>query len=145
MNKFKKPINFNFFSLLIAALPLVVLAVFASISLKNNSLQDILIFDFFNDLAVGFYVHYPLIIAFLILVFALSARLVYSKTSKRLMAYRIIMGIGYAVTLTLSIIYSSLFWYGKGISFVIAVIFDIYVIGVSIAGIINTYSKRILK
>jgi len=144
MNKLKKPVNFNFFSLLIAALPLVVLAVFAIISLTSSS-RDILVLDFFNDLAVGFYVRYPLIIAFLIFVFALSARLVYSKTSKRLMAYRIIMGIGYAVTLTLSIIYSSLFWYRKDISFIIAIIFDIYVTGVSITGIINTYSKRILK
>ncbi len=145
MNKFKKPVNFNFFSLLIAALSLVVLAVSAIISLKNNSLPDILIFDFFNDLTAGFYIHCPLIIASLIFVFALSARLIYSKTSKRLMAYRIIMGIGYAVTLTLSIIYSSLFWYEKDISFIMTVIFDIYVIGVSIVGIINTYSKRILK
>ena len=68
------------------------------------------------------------------------SKIIYSAVnSKRLLAYRIVSGIGYFFMLAGCLLYSSLYFY-TGIA---AVVFDLLVIAVFVIGVKNTYSEKI--
>lgn len=180
MNKFKeyikRPVDFNFVSVLTVAAFLVVLMIIsliiylsgnaelnemgASINATRSEaeIDDVegygLIVEsisyglgvFGNALILGFGVVIPGIISVIIAAFAVTARLIYSDTNKnRLLAYRIVSGLGYFFMLAFCLMYSVIFFCIDIVLIIPAIIFDLLVIAVFIMCIRNTYSERILK
>lgn len=85
------------------------------------------------------------IISLIIIMLSIISRAVYSaENHKRLLAYRIIVGVCYFFMLASFLLFSVLFFFNP-ITFVLAAVFEILVIAVFIIGIRNTYSEKILK
>ncbi len=180
MNKIKayikRPVNFNFVSVLTVAAFLVVLLLICLViyidgeaelneigarideTRSEAEIDDVegygLIVEsigyglgaFGNALLLGFGVIIPGIISAVIAVFAVTARLIYSDTNKnRLLAYRIVSGIGYFFMLAFCLMYSTFFLLIDIATAIPAAVFDILVIAVFIIGVKNTYSEKILK
>lgn len=156
MNKFKvwvkRPVNFNMASLLLVAAILLIFAAICfgiylggeeEINFQSVSIVTIII-SLLNALALGFLVIIPLVISLVIIIFSVVSRIIYSAVnSKRLLAYRIVSGIGYFFMLASFLLYSSVFFLNIAMA-IPAVFFDLLVISIFIALIRNTYSKRIL-
>lgn len=152
MNRFKawikRPVNFNMASLLLVAAILLIFAAICfgfiwageeELNSQTVSIGTILI-SLLNALALGFFVIIPLVISLVIIIFSVVSRIIYSAVnSKRLLAYRIVSGIGYFFMLAGCLLYSSFYFYA-GIA---AAVFDLLVIAVFVIGVKNTYSEKI--
>lgn len=148
MNRFKawikRPVNFNMASLLLVA---AILLIFAAICFgiyfggeEEHNSQPTSIGNLLNTLVLGFFVIIPLVISLVIIIFSVVSRIIYSAVnSKRLLAYRIVSGIGYFFMLAGCLLYSSFYFYA-GIA---AAVFDLLVIAVFVIGVKNTYSEKI--
>lgn len=152
MNRFKawikRPVNFNMASLLLVAAILLIFAAICfgfiwageeELNSQTVSIGTILI-SLLNALALGFFVIIPLVISLVIIIFSVVSRIIYSAVnSKRLLAYRIVSGIGYFFMLAGCLLYSSFYFY-TGIA---AAVFDLLVKAVFVIGVKNTYSEKI--
>lgn len=152
MNRFKawikRPVNFNMASLLLVAAILLIFAAICfgfiwageeELNSQTVSIGTILI-SLLNALALGFFVIIPLVISLVIIIFSVVSRIIYSAVNlKRLLAYRIVSGIGYFFMLAGCLLYSSFYFYA-GIA---AAVFDLLVIAVFVIGVKNTYSEKI--
>lgn len=152
MNRFKawikRPVNFNMASLLLVAAILLIFAAICfgfiwageeELNSQTVSIGTILI-SLLNAWALGFFVIIPLVISLVIIIFSVVSRIIYSAVnSKRLLAYRIVSGIGYFFMLAGCLLYSSFYFYA-GIA---AAVFDLLVIAVFVIGVKNTYSEKI--
>lgn len=180
MNKFKafikRPVNFNFVSMLFIVALLVcgvILSVYADSWIGNSELDELgssinetLSQDEIGDVEGygviiesivygigkigevffwGLMIMCSVIISLIIIILSIISRAVYSaEKPKRLLAYRIIMGVCYFFMLASCLLFSVLFFFNL-ITAVLAAIFDILVIAAFIIGIGNTYSEKILK
>lgn len=152
MNRFKawikRPVNFNMASLLLVAAILLIFAAICfefiwageeELNSQTVSIGTILI-SLLNAWALGFFVIIPLVISLVIIIFSVVSRIIYSAVnSKRLLAYRIVSGIGYFFMLAGCLLYSSFYFYA-GIA---AAVFDLLIIAVFVIGVKNTYSEKI--
>lgn len=150
MNRFKawikRPVNFNMASLLLVAAILLIFAAIGFIWAGEEELNSqtvsigTILISLLNALALGFFVIIPLVISLVIIIFSVVSRIIYSAVnSKRLLAYRIVSGIGYFFMLAGCLLYSSFYFYA-GIA---AAVFDLLVIAVFVIGVKNTYSEKI--
>lgn len=90
---------------------------------------------------LSFMVLVPLFISIGIIILSVVARILYSNSSrKRLLAYRIVSGIGYFFMLAGCLLCSSIYFYASAIA---SAVFDLLVIAVFVIGVKNTYSEKI--
>ncbi len=165
----KRPVNFNLVCTIGFTILPIIIAVFSFVthmSLKNsmNNYSDMIGRDDVAGgyLAVGgifvsilgsladavilaFGLIIPLIFSLLVIGFAVIAKLIYSSEKrKRIIAYRIIMGIDYFLTIVFFTGYSLLLFYDS-LTGIIASIIDVFVLLGIVLCIRNTYTKRIFE
>lgn len=164
----KKAANFNFISILIISVVLFILALavqFYILPMQNGlsdlrgTMSDIRQQDEIGDVegyafllsgaayifgafTTGIIIAICVIVeilAILLFIPNLIARIVYSANGGRLLAYRIIMGIEYAGVTAFSILLILLFWK----NWPICIPCGGYCLAISVIGCINTYTERI--
>ncbi len=164
----KKAANFNFISILVISVLLFILALAVQLYIlpMQNELSDLrgtmsdirqqdeiddvggyaLLLSgagyFLGAFATGILVAICVIaeiIAVLLFIPNLIARIVYSGNGGRLLAYRIIMGIEYAGVAAFSVLLILLFWN----NWAICIPCGGYCLAITIIGCINTYTARI--
>ncbi len=141
--RINKPVNMNVLLLFDVVMCYVIMAIIV-FGVTNYNGESVVV-EIFASIAEAFFAKIPLVIAMIMAVMTAIARIIYSsENKKRLLAYRIIMGICYSFTLTSSLLFSILFLFSLG-AFLPALILELFIILVCILGIRNTYSKRILE
>ena len=138
MNKHK--MLFNFYSISTISLIYIMFAIFAYIPEKST---DGFLRAFFKGLFNGFFVEFPLDIAFIIFIPSLIVKFVWSdKVLWRKAAYKTIMCLVYIFAVGSTVLWSTLFFYSSSLATILAVIFDIYVSAIAIAGLKNIFFNK---
>lgn len=144
----KRPVNINFISVLIVAF---ILFIFAAVCYLQGYLSDkeleslgIEICSACNKYYIYKYVKIPIFNSLVIIFMSVLLRIIYfAKSQKRLLVYRIMTGICYIFMFVSCLFCSSILYIV--ITLIPIIIFDLLVISVTVMGIRNTYSDRILK
>lgn len=166
---FKRPVNINFITILAVVILLAVFAVASGCAAMSISDEVNTVGHQFNDLRVSADDGWGIVItgfagltgailvvlcwtvaitlaviAALLFIPLLTARLVYRNTGGRLLAYRIIMGVEYFF-LSLFVMMLLGMVAGNVLSVVILLPFSLIIIAIIVLNMVNTYSDRIKR
>ena len=166
---FKRPVNINFITILAVVIFLAVCAVASGCAAMNISEEVNTVGHQFSDLRASADDGWGIVItgfagltgvmlvilcwtaaitlaviAVLLFIPLLAARLVYRNTGGRLLAYRIIMGVEYFL-LSLFALLLLVMVVGNVLSAIIRLPFSLMIIAITAVNMVNTYSDRIKR
>lgn len=148
----KRPVNQNIILMMITDMLCLFFTFrynyYISILIKQtDSRADYLFYSLINFLFGSYIGVGEYIAVMLIFIFSVSARIIHSDNKNRIIAYRVLMGLAFAVTFIALFIPTVILNVGHDNTemFVLCMIFRIALAATAIIGLVNTYSKRILK